>query len=99
MSFGVAVMRRLKACLVFLLALWGVTRGGEQCPPPAANPSCHCFDFENGVFLECPAATAHSLRLVLAAIQGPVQSLSVYDPDKTLVSIILNQTLVITIIC
>lgn len=60
------------------------TTATTKCPSPAANPSCHCFNFENGIFLECPAATTHSLKSVLQIIYGPIQSLSIYDPDKTL---------------
>lgn len=57
-----------------------------SCPSFAANPSCPCYNFEDGIFLECPAATASSLRSVLQLIQGPIQSLSVYDLDRRVIS-------------
>lgn len=81
-------MARNGAYLVLLAYLVCLRTLADQtkCPSLAANPSCHCFNFENGIFLECPAATAESLKLVLEIIDGPIQSLSIYDPDKTLVS-------------
>lgn len=79
-------MRRLWTALASVLALWGaVSGGGKQCPDPTANPSCHCYNFENGIYLECPAATAQTLKMLLDVVTAPVQSLSVYEPDKGMV--------------
>uniref|UniRef100_A0AAR5QKI5 LRRNT domain-containing protein n=1 Tax=Dendroctonus ponderosae TaxID=77166 RepID=A0AAR5QKI5_DENPD len=84
-------MSRLWTALTSVLTLWGAVRGvGKQCPDLAANPSCHCYNFENGMYLECPAATVHTLKTLLEVIQSPVQSLSIYEPDKTLTKLPKN---------
>ena len=65
-----------------LLWLWLplLVGGGASCPP---QPSpCPCYNFEDGLFLECPGATARTLREVLQQVGSPVQSLSVYDLDS-----------------
>lgn len=49
-------------------------------------PSCHCFNFENGIFMECPGASKDSLRMLFEIVDGPMQSLNIYEPDPTLVS-------------
>lgn len=79
-------MSFLWVALTSLLTLWGAVKGADKhCPSPTANPSCHCYDYENGIFLECPAATVHTLRKLLDAVQVPIHSLSIYEPDKSLV--------------
>uniref|UniRef100_A0A1B0D2X1 Uncharacterized protein n=1 Tax=Phlebotomus papatasi TaxID=29031 RepID=A0A1B0D2X1_PHLPP len=40
-----------------------------------------------GLFLECPGTTAHSLRSTLQLIRAPIQSLSVYDFDRSVTSL------------
>lgn len=83
------MMAQYGATLILLASLVRSQAIADQtrCPSLAANPSCHCFNFENGIFLECPAATVDSLKSVLEIILGPIQSLSIYDPDKTLVRV------------
>lgn len=40
-----------------------------------------------GLFLECPGTTAFSLRQILQLISSPIQSLSVYDFDRSVTSL------------
>ncbi|OWR42524.1 putative leucine-rich transmembrane protein [Danaus plexippus plexippus] len=46
-----------------------ILRGEEQpqCPSLAENPICPCYNFKEGLFLECPSATA-SVRKASRAI-------------------------------
>ena len=65
---------------VLLLLLWlPLLVSGSSCP--SSPTSCPCYNFEDGLFLECPDATAHTLREVLLQVAGPVHSLSIYDLD------------------
>lgn len=43
--------------------------------------------FFTGLFLECPGTTAFSLRQILQLISSPIQSLSVYDFDRSVTSL------------
>ncbi|XP_024947066.1 protein artichoke isoform X1 [Cephus cinctus] len=77
-----------------------------ECPSPSeAMLGCSCYNFEDGLFLECAAATEESLRTTLLAVQqrgvvggedavisgvnvrAVVQSLSVYEPDKSILEL------------
>ncbi|KAF7407889.1 hypothetical protein HZH66_002426 [Vespula vulgaris] len=60
-----------------------------RCPPPETIPRCPCYNFEDGLFLECAGATEESLRNALSSViqaAGPegmfVQSLNVYELDR-----------------
>lgn len=60
-----------------------------KCPPPDTMPGCPCYNFEDGLFLECAGATEESLRTALSGVihaaegEGAiVQSLSVYELDR-----------------
>jgi Leucine-rich repeat (LRR) protein len=65
--------------LLLLLLCLPLLARGSSCP---SSPShCPCYNFEDGLFLECPGATVHILREVLQQVAGPVQSLSIYDLD------------------
>ncbi|XP_012282989.1 slit homolog 3 protein-like [Orussus abietinus] len=61
---------------------------GAECPPPEAIPGCPCYNFEDGLFLECAGATDATLRTTLLGVLSAggsgtvVQSLSVYELDK-----------------
>ncbi|XP_034948193.1 protein artichoke-like [Chelonus insularis] len=62
---------------------------GTQCPPPETIPGCPCYNFEDGLFLECAGATEDSLRLALSGVlsvagseEAVVQSLSIYELDR-----------------
>lgn len=59
------MMARNGAILIFIASLLGLLAQDNKCPSFSENPSCPCYNFEDGIFLECPAATAESLRLVL----------------------------------
>uniref|UniRef100_A0A182JMC3 LRRCT domain-containing protein n=1 Tax=Anopheles atroparvus TaxID=41427 RepID=A0A182JMC3_ANOAO len=54
-----------------------------ECPTFAENSACPCYKFEDGIFLECPGITLAALRSTLQVISSPVQSLSVYDFDRS----------------
>ncbi|XP_040173019.1 chaoptin [Anopheles arabiensis] len=54
-----------------------------ECPSFAENSACPCYKFEDGIFLECPGITLAALRSTLQVISSPIQSLSVYDFDRS----------------
>uniref|UniRef100_A0A182N0Q5 Fibronectin type-III domain-containing protein n=1 Tax=Anopheles dirus TaxID=7168 RepID=A0A182N0Q5_9DIPT len=54
-----------------------------ECPSFAENSACPCYKFEDGIFLECPGITFAALRSTLQVISSPIQSLSVYDFDRS----------------
>lgn len=39
-----------------------------KCPPPDTIPGCPCYNFEDGLFLECAGATEESLRTALSSV-------------------------------
>lgn len=39
-----------------------------KCPPPDTMPGCPCYNFEDGLFLECAGATEESLRTALSGV-------------------------------
>lgn len=41
---------------------------GTECPPPEAIPGCPCYNFEDGLFLECAGATEESLKVALLGV-------------------------------
>lgn len=45
------------------------------------------YSVSAGLFLECPGTTAVSLRSTLQLISSPIQSLSVYDFDRSVTSL------------
>ncbi|XP_025990987.1 protein artichoke isoform X2 [Solenopsis invicta] len=61
-----------------------------ECPPPEIITGCPCYNFEDGLFLECAGATEETLKTTLEgvlSISGAgtmVQSLSVYELDKSI---------------
>lgn len=48
-------------------------------PCPDAVQPCPCYNFEDGLFLECPAVGLSVVRTVLSAVHSPIQSFSIYD--------------------
>ncbi|XP_062699450.1 slit homolog 3 protein [Aedes albopictus] len=58
-----------------------------ECPSFAENSACPCYKFEDGLFLECPSITAVALRSTLQLISSPIQSLSVYEFDRSVKSL------------
>ncbi|KAK0161430.1 hypothetical protein PV327_009901 [Microctonus hyperodae] len=74
-----------------VLAAWMATPEAKstQCPQPESIPGCPCYNFEDGLFLECAGATEESLKVALTGVinvAGPeeavVQSLSIYELDR-----------------
>ncbi|XP_053678069.1 protein artichoke [Anopheles nili] len=61
-----------------------------ECPSFAENSACPCYKFEDGIFLECPGITFAALRSTLQVISSPIQSLSVYDFDRTVKSLTVD---------
>lgn len=39
-----------------------------KCPPSDTIPGCPCYNFEDGLFLECAGATEESLRTALSGV-------------------------------
>ncbi|XP_062539989.1 protein artichoke [Armigeres subalbatus] len=58
-----------------------------ECPSFAESSACPCYKFEDGLFLECPSITAVALRSTLQLISSPIQSLSVYEFDRSVKSL------------
>ncbi|CAD7090064.1 unnamed protein product [Hermetia illucens] len=58
-----------------------------QCPSFSDSSACPCYKFEDGLFLECPGTTSVSLRTTLQTISSPIQSLSIYDFDRSVTSL------------
>ncbi|CAK1546169.1 unnamed protein product [Leptosia nina] len=56
----------------------------SQCPSLTENPICPCYNFKEGLFLECPSATPNVVKNVLAKIKGSIQSLSIYDLESSI---------------
>ncbi|XP_011301867.1 chaoptin [Fopius arisanus] len=74
-----------------LIAAWMTMQEGSggECPASEKMPGCPCYNFEDGLFLECPGATEDSLKSALVNVisaakskEVVVQSLSVYELDR-----------------
>lgn len=39
-----------------------------ECPPPETITGCPCYNFEDGLFLECAGATEETLRTTLQGV-------------------------------
>ncbi|KAL9696305.1 hypothetical protein quinque_015590 [Culex quinquefasciatus] len=61
-----------------------------ECPSFVDNSACPCYKFEDGLFLECPSITAVVLRSTLQLISSPIQSLSVYEFDRSVKSLTVD---------
>ncbi|KAF6206714.1 hypothetical protein GE061_017950 [Apolygus lucorum] len=71
-------MRMLEPLVVVLIL--SAVHSEPSCPHD--TPECPCYNFEDGLFLECPEATETILRTVLTSITSPIQSFSIYDLDR-----------------
>ncbi|KAG6441483.1 hypothetical protein O3G_MSEX001852 [Manduca sexta] len=80
-------LSRLKCGAYFILIIIHIPilQGEEQsqCPSLAENPICPCYNFKEGLFLECPSATPGVVKNVLSKIKGTIQSLSIYDLESS----------------
>ncbi|XP_061934209.1 chaoptin isoform X4 [Apis cerana] len=92
--FNRATRRALELILHLLLIHNFAGTGGAagqiaECPPPETIPGCPCYNFDDGLFLECAGATEDTLRSTLLSVLSVsgtgtmVQSLSVYELDKS----------------
>ncbi|CAG4916143.1 unnamed protein product [Colias eurytheme] len=70
----------------FIITNIPILQGEEQpqCPSLTENPICPCYNFKEGLFLECPSATPNVVKNVLTKIKGTIQSLSIYDLDSSI---------------
>lgn len=39
-----------------------------ECPPPETIPGCPCYNFDDGLFLECAGATEDTLKSTLLSV-------------------------------
>ncbi|XP_046613939.1 protein artichoke [Neodiprion virginianus] len=75
--------------LVALAIVLQVQAQAVECPPTETIPGCPCYNFEDGLFLECAGATEEMLSSTLQGVLNAggtdtlVQSLSVYELDRT----------------
>ncbi|XP_057330247.1 protein artichoke-like [Microplitis mediator] len=94
--------QRWKKLLVygFVMIIVGVAPNvssqSAECPPSEQIPGCPCYNFEDGLFLECAGANEDTLRKTMQSVLnegGPttvVQSLSIYELDKSIVELRLR---------
>ncbi|XP_076681154.1 uncharacterized protein LOC143375675 isoform X2 [Andrena cerasifolii] len=86
---SIATRHTLRLILPILLIQNFATAQIAECPPPETIPGCSCYNFDDGLFLECAGATEETLRTTLQGVLSAggagtmVQSLSVYELDKT----------------
>ncbi|XP_063994590.1 protein artichoke [Diachasmimorpha longicaudata] len=76
--------------LCLALNIWITAGQSSECPPSEAIPGCPCYNFEDGLFLECAGATEETLKKTMMGVLNEggsstmVQSLSVYELDKSI---------------
>lgn len=58
----------LQLLLIQNFAATGATGQIAECPPPETIPGCPCYNFEDGLFLECAGATEETLRSTLQSV-------------------------------
>lgn len=71
--FNRATRRALELVLHLLLIHSFAGTGGvagqlAECPPPETIPGCPCYNFDDGLFLECAGATEDTLRSTLLSV-------------------------------
>lgn len=71
--FNRATRRALELILHLLLIHSFAGTGGvagqlAECPPPETIPGCPCYNFDDGLFLECAGATEDTLRSTLLSV-------------------------------
>lgn len=71
--FNRATRRALELILHLLLIHNFAGTGGAagqiaECPPPETIPGCPCYNFDDGLFLECAGATEDTLRSTLLSV-------------------------------
>lgn len=76
-------LARIRIIYSVVLAACMATRETKavECPPPDSMPGCPCYNFEDGLFLECAGSTEESLRSALSRVlnsAGPDGKLRVW---------------------
>nr|XP_050869072.1 chaoptin-like isoform X1 [Vespula vulgaris]XP_050869073.1 chaoptin-like isoform X1 [Vespula vulgaris]XP_050869074.1 chaoptin-like isoform X1 [Vespula vulgaris]XP_050869075.1 chaoptin-like isoform X1 [Vespula vulgaris]XP_050869076.1 chaoptin-like isoform X1 [Vespula vulgaris]XP_050869077.1 chaoptin-like isoform X1 [Vespula vulgaris]XP_050869078.1 chaoptin-like isoform X1 [Vespula vulgaris]XP_050869079.1 chaoptin-like isoform X1 [Vespula vulgaris]XP_050869080.1 chaoptin-like isoform X1 [Ve len=80
----------IQALLIQNLSVLRAIGQTSECPPTESIPGCPCYNFQDGLFLECSGATEETLRSTLQAVitatgaDTIIQSLSVYELDKSI---------------
>ncbi|CAM1324330.1 Uncharacterised protein g8646 [Pycnogonum litorale] len=69
----------LLVLIIKLIHVWNVF--GASCPPSGQNAACLCYNFEDGLFLECQHGTADDVKTSLKLIKYPIRSLNIYHLD------------------
>ena len=47
-----------------------VTSEAAECPPSETIPGCPCYNFEDGLFLECAGATEETIKSTLQGVMN-----------------------------
>lgn len=59
-------------CIIYsvFIAAWMTSQKAQctMCPPPETISGCPCYNFADGLFLECAGATEDSLKIVLTGV-------------------------------
>lgn len=58
----------IQALLIQNLSVLKAIGQTSECPPTESIPGCPCYNFQDGLFLECSGATEETLRSTLQAV-------------------------------
>ncbi|KAK0076534.1 hypothetical protein PV325_005232 [Microctonus aethiopoides] len=83
-----------------VLAAWMATPEAKstQCPQPESIPGCPCYNFEDGLFLECAGATEESLKVALTGVinvAGPEGMKKKYKISKPVLTLFYAVNIII----
>lgn len=57
--------------LLWIPSLFSASAAQEaECPPSELIPGCPCYNFEDGLFLECAGASEDTLRTTLQGVMN-----------------------------
>lgn len=95
--FNRATRRALELILHLLLihsfaGTGGVAAQLAECPPPETIPGCPCYNFDDGLFLECAGATEDTLRSTLLSVLSVSGKCTPLTFSRKIRSIPLNST-------
>lgn len=71
----------LQLLLIQNFASTGTTGQIAECPPPETIPGCPCYNFEDGLFLECAGATEETLRSTLLSVLSASGEYTGWEPN------------------
>lgn len=54
--------------LILILNIMTIAGQTSECPPSEVIPGCPCYNFEDGLFLECAGATEETLRKTMLGV-------------------------------